>query len=802
MAQDPFSWLTPHTDTAEYAGETPPRVVEQLFGYGPPETFTDKRRFDEMLVKPTVKADLLNIFQPALPTRVMSCDKFQLRFRTSEDVPIHVDHLVLFLITSERQKLSLESSVGDDLSFADIKPLYGELRLVAVTIHFPHPIDEIAIESATDVPLLVHAVRYSEARRHVTSWRERNVFVPGQYRIIVEGKSTAEHPGGLPSSTPVNWRVKKVFGVKYPETLRPYIHYTTLGDSRLFFDEPLPWNPTMYGFGFPVYKQYSGLVRFLVPYMSQIFPAIKLRLAYEKGPTFTQTIAPVANPDGTSFSLKKSQDWVTAAGGATQPDEEILFTTNFPQHGAARVFLLFDHPDGPEVKLDEWSCYISQFDSFKQHLTWDSHCLQTYYDATGRNVRPCCPTIKTGKKGMRPIFRWSGNRIDTVFERARSVAELSLALKPLLEKAYPVDELEPYPDELSSPPVSWCLPTAITQHLKPLDAQTGVRFAEFAHETDARFNDGSGDKLDGINDTVSETTVEAVVDSQGRPYALWVRTPEPVDWRRVSASLRIRHVKQTGDCPTGYAHRNSLDMEVTILPSPDASSAFLVGSFAGIPTRLPRGEYELTLSFDPYLSELPKLRPTYAIGATPEVVKMKFLQSFGLDWPLPSTGISIPAHLIEELVKLYFIDPRILIQAFEGLIQPEELKRLLGESAPIPQPLTLTVTPETLEKARVLYRRLVGTRQPLTGGPEAEPLEMENHLSDIEISDLFPTLEEEEREQTETTPNEGEEELAKPESEEISDLLTIEEEEREQTKSTPDEGEEELAEPENEEGEE
>jgi hypothetical protein len=226
----------------------------------------------------------------------------------------------------------------------------------------------------------------------------------------------------------------------------------------------------------------------------------------------------------------------------------------------------------------------------------------------------------------------------------------------------------------------------MTTWLQPLDGATCYRYARFAAATGARFNAGTGDVLDGINDTVEKTTVEAVVDSQGRPYTLWLRTPEPVDWRRVSATLRIRHVKQSDDCPTEYEKRNPLDLAIEILPSPDASAAFLVGSLAGHRTRLPRGDYELTLTFDTKLAQLPHLRPTLAVGSTPEQVTMKFIQPSGQRWPLPITGIVIPAGLLEKLVKIYDIDWSIVDLLSDPKFDPKRLKELIRVIPPRPRP--------------------------------------------------------------------------------------------------------------------
>lgn len=689
LGQDPFSWLTPHTDAIEYISETPPRVVEQRFRYGPSEIFADERRFGEMLLKPAVNAELLTEFSPLLTTRIMSCNDFRLKFQTLAGATIHIDSLVLFLISFGRSEASLVSpesgpeawlvsSVGSPRYIGEVKPLYGDLRLLAVEFDLPYPTDEITIKTTAANPVLVYSVLYRESRKYSTSWVKKTVLVPGKYRIIVEGNSTAEDASEtekLPPSKPVSWRIEKVFGVRYPESLRPYIHYTTLGDNRIFFDKSGLWNPTMYGFGFPVYRLYEGVVRFLVPYISQIFANIKMKVLYEKGTILVQNLSPKANPDGVCSLFKKSQDWIALAGGTVLPDEEIVFKTTYKEHGPAKVQLSFEHPDGTEVKLDEWSCYFSQFSCFREHLSWEhSHCLQTYYDATGRNVRPSCPIIEDDEV-IHPILRVTSNRVDVLpvstFKSRVDVLPVSIFARlgldptegPLLGSRFPTDDAKPYSPELTTPPLNWLLPSEMAKHL---ETQTGVSFARFAQDTQACFNDGSkDDKLDGINDTVKETTVEAVVDSTGRPYALWVRTPEPVDWRRVSAALRIHHVNQTGNCPNSYAYRKPLDLKISILPSPDASSSFLVGSLEGLMTQLPRGEYDLTLSFDPYLEALPRLRPNPDVATLSEVVKIKFLQPFGLDWPLPSTHIKIPIRLIERLSKIYNIDQTLLLNLYE-----------------------------------------------------------------------------------------------------------------------------------------
>jgi hypothetical protein len=66
--------------------------------------------------------------------------------------------------------------------------------------------------------------------------------------------------------------------------------------------------------------------------------------------------------------------------------------------------------------------------------------------------------------------------------------------------------------------------------------------------------------------------------------------------------------------------------------------------------RLPRGEFELRFTFDHAIGGLPKLRPSAAVGRTPEIVTLRFIQPFGQDWPPPSAGVFIPNDLIQLLL--------------------------------------------------------------------------------------------------------------------------------------------------------
>jgi hypothetical protein len=402
-------------------------------------------------------------------------------------------------------------------------------------------------------------------------------------------------------------------------------------------------------------------VRFLVSYIGAIFSAapLKLHLACEAGSDVVEQVAVTATPDGSSSMLPQSQNWIAAHGGTVPPDAELAMSGLPAASGMAKLEVIVAHPGQGDIVLDEWSGYVSRFVDFRSHLGWPQSCITVRYDAAGRHVDPACGTIGSKK------FPWHVG----VYEFAQGIdplpmrkAKVALPYEPLLPIPDLVFPAPPYPAELATPPMSWRLPATLAAELGALDAQAAVRFARFVAATGARFGSAT-DPLVGVQDPVDATTIEAIVDSANRPYALWLRTPEPVDWRRVSITLTIRHVVPGSGCPTGYAHRHALSLAIGIVPNADGSAALLAGSLAGIPTRLPRGEYLLTLAFDPAAAGLPSLRPSILVGAGPEVVELRFIQPYGADWPLPSTHGGIRFDLLELALKYVKFDPKIWEEA-------------------------------------------------------------------------------------------------------------------------------------------
>jgi hypothetical protein len=705
---DPFSWVIPHPGVIENTSETPPRSVEQNFGTGKAENFISEKRFCEMIVEPIGETEqLLTDFYPELPTRVMGGRNFRLKFRTHLGNPIKVNMITLLAVCDPEHHPDILMQPGVFENESVVKSIYGYLELVAYTFKIDPPIDCVNIQSVGSYkePILLYCVHYQEADMKDCDLKDKLVLSPGKYQILLSGSSQAVYSGTDPDaklepSSEVEWSLNKTFKVKSPETLRPYIDTTTIGDSRIFDVDSPPrepaWNPSMHGFGFPIYQQYQPSVRFRVPYMDKIFPKIIMKLKYEAGGEMKQELTPIPNTDGENYLPEMSQKWIQDHCGSWYPDQELTMTSPFSKAGPSAVILSVENEHGAETKLDEWACLVSSFSSFLDHMSWKENSISVFYGPDGKfNERKCgFPETKHPSIDREKI---KGNRIDPLIvprlpatnleenagarkKKEEIIGEFQigdgLIISESIENVLQTDIQVQAPKELTEPLTSWRLSSSLSQHLRKLDAFSGARFAHFALETGARFNNSTDDPLDGISDTVASTTIEAVVDNTGRPYALWLRTPEPVDWRRVSSNLRIAHVTGNGSCPEGYANRHPLILDIEILPSPDGSSAFLIGSQAGCRTRLPRGVYTLTLEFKSKLPDLPTLKPISPIGTT-EVVKDTFVQPNGADWPLPQGNQDLSGTILAKLGDEY-ID---LIPIFEYLIQPsinqKQLRKLI-----------------------------------------------------------------------------------------------------------------------------
>jgi hypothetical protein len=113
---------------------------------------------------------------------------------------------------------------------------------------------------------------------------------------------------------------------------------------------------------------------------------------------------------------------------------------------------------------------------------------------------------------------------------------------------------------------------------------------------------------------------DLLMDSTSRPIGLLLRTAEPVDWRRVEATL-VQGV-------ANYDRR----FGVRCFPSPDGCSAVLVALAGGLPVRLPQGHFGARIVFHYHLDDLPSLVDAGRPQEVAEIFTFTFDQIFGKPW--------------------------------------------------------------------------------------------------------------------------------------------------------------------------
>ena len=294
LGTNPFDWLSPHTDTASWAYLIGGETVEQRFGYGVPEDLAggSVHRFGDLEVKVAANSRLITDYAPLVPSRVLRTSEASFSFSTSTGFGLTVEHVQLLMLVGRRDRhpgasieagsLGIASSAGSVAIVADLGSVYGDLRLVAVEV-MSAPGQDVQITSTwKEAPFLVVGVRYRVGDHVLPGSFARTLLVPARYRLTIEGNSGGTHAAGAPSPTPMAWSQTQEFEVRNPESLRPYIRMTTLGDPRVF-GRLEAWNPTPVGLGFPAYRRYHPVVRFLVPYMDDIFDHIRTRVTYHTG---------------------------------------------------------------------------------------------------------------------------------------------------------------------------------------------------------------------------------------------------------------------------------------------------------------------------------------------------------------------------------------------------------------------------------------------------------------------------------------------------------------------------------------
>jgi hypothetical protein len=676
LGNDPFSWLTPHLDVAGSASTTTYPLRDQWFGAGPAQLFAKPRRFGGLVVAPVEFGVLLAPPLGWLATRVLRAPNAKLSFSYPSGKAIKVDQLWLGVLRG------IEEPIEQNLQVDEEVPLVDGWSLALIRIDVGKGTDAVEIPYGGSILF----VRYRQRPLTVTT-PERITLQPGHYELTLSGVTQAKAPAPEFDDPPDKpWSATQRFWVEHPPSLRPYVRFTTLGDDRLFGPKR-GFDPTLPGVGFPAHGDYLPVVRFCVPYVKGMFKNLRLRVDYLDAPNVSQEVDVLANVAGESALPEAAQIWKAAHGGTVPPDDEVFMTSPLPSAGPASFRLSHVPAAGAEFELDSWGVQISRFPNAATHLAWPVTCITRFYRYDGPHDQTACPTIGSPKwkEVARNIF-WGRIRAHDlhVHEPERlgpQPKQTDFAESIAGQLLMPIDVIiTGMPEEYATPPDDWPLPSALASLAEPLGADAAQRFLLFLWRSKVRLSAQAGaPELADVGDPVESTTIEAVCDGENRPLALWLRTPEPIDWRRVHADMTLRHVNSDTGCPTSYANRHTMALAVRLLPSIDGSGALLVARLGGVPTRLPRGEITLKVAYEPAEPGLVKLRPRTPLPSGHETLSMTFLQPFGQTWPIkPAEGaVGVVPHIPQLVQKRKFGPPEPLPYGKQAV--HELVEKLLAE---------------------------------------------------------------------------------------------------------------------------
>lgn len=661
LAQDPYSWLTSQASLTSSIQPASSATTLQRFGIGATEILQGERRFSNVYITPQGEAELGDQFNFVLPSRTISAPALDIAFRQPGGTEIPVDSLCLYVLenrTNTNTTSLIDVAADGILSILAMNHAFVGPDLYLVTyevfIAADAAITEVQATSIDGAAFHLYAVQFRAATLPVEHCQDKLILQPSTYRLALAGTTSAVSLHDQPNPDDQEWSESIKFNVISPPSLRSYIKSTTVGDTRIFGDDDVVWNPTLYGIGFPAYRQYLPVVRCNVGHISSLFPEIVFRLTYaeDDAPALEVTLGASPNPSGDNSLLEVAEAYREWNGCEVPPDEEFV-APELPKAGAAAVTLLSAGSSGVLAEIDTWDCHVSQFGNFKAHVALTQSRLRRIYNATGPYELPSCFTPGFTVSGVRSI-----GSTHTDFPLAVMPPEPPPP-PPVVD--FPIGVGPVFPDEFDQPPLSWRLPYHLRQIVDDATTPRAVAFGQFAVASGVTIYEDPSNRLYGLNNTVDSTIVEGIANSSDRLYALWLRTPEPIDWRRVNLSLTISHFEGEDVCDKDFAFRRKLDLDIEALPSPDGSSAFLVARLDGVLTRLPRGGYLLKLSFDPTQDDLADLRQGPAINPKGhEVAVMQFLQQSGQNWPLPTEAIAVGGFALAALINLSGLSPAIV----------------------------------------------------------------------------------------------------------------------------------------------
>jgi len=604
-ANDPFRWLDQFQDVTIETQTLPPVGEEFDFGIGPAEF--DITRIDLPTVAMTNSEpgfDLLS--DPALEQVTRVARLVDARFAMQEQFGEPVGRLsraVLTFVSFDESDFQLVSSNRStrvlsiiDQQLSDDRTLhFGRLEIrdaggddfTDFEVHFRKQEECIAGMAMPGMPcratMALLRVTLFAAAKNTTTVHEKTILQPGFYRLAAEGKSVWSAKGQDKNGA---WSYSQKFRVVPPPTITPYVAYVTLGDERPYrLRGQRIWNPAPHGLGLPAYSGSLASVVFRPDYFSKIYPGLLVGFD-DDGP---MDVAVSRSQVAERFESASSAKWLLDAGGQYGVAEELLFEAPVHQ-GVHELRVSYRDPlSGTNVKLDSWSFERSRFADASSHLSLAER------------------SVRLGRSTVAEVEAIGGDQIADLDEGT-------------------VVEAPVTPETI---PASWRLPPAFEPQHKQFEEQSALSFLRFVERSAIPIGRANADPLYGIAERPRETTLEAFTDRNGKAFALWLRTPEPFDWRRLSALLKVYATSKDTTGEDVLPNVAPLPLDVLFTPSPDGSSALVFARSGETYVRLPQGLYVLRCTYALEAAGLPFLRSRADSTRPNEEFVVRFYNGFG-----------------------------------------------------------------------------------------------------------------------------------------------------------------------------
>lgn len=410
----------------------------------------------------------------------------------------------------------------------------------------------------------------------------QTILSPGRYRLKLEGSSVAT----LYDKKVKNWEpIDILFDVEKPNEIRPYILYSTYGDERIFEMPWSGWYPSPVGIGLPAYRSHSLIIRFREHYINKIFYKLYFTISnneFEKSEEVEVKASAISRHQFT----KTPWEFYESRNLSVFPSECSIDFVDL-KAGSYKISIIdkSDNNESQSIKLDEWICIISKYETPTLHLTPISSAK----------------SMITGLYGQFGYEKYIDEMIEyVVLPKEKSFYEAAnyIGGRALPAKIFPVEGLEKNG--------SLCF-FSILEYCRIFENNDFVPYSSPLQPS-------------------NQITLNLLLNQQQQAVGIIYRSDEPLDWRRVSTDVFY-----------GNADKEYLNFGARIFPSPDGCSAIFILIVEKIPVIMPSEQFRFLISYNYEVDGLPFLRSKNQADLgnnQPHIdrVEWYFYQPFGKSW--------------------------------------------------------------------------------------------------------------------------------------------------------------------------